>query len=539
MLGGLTFVRLKAAENAFKDGRYDEAFQIVRDETLRDHRRAQKVLGRLAAAFLERAESHLDAQRFGEALLDLDRARDAGGDSGKIGEFRDRVRDQADRMQIKNRRRQERHAAARDQINRGSLYGAQAMLEPASDSDDHAKDLRDQAAARQRHADEVVGDARAFLKDGRLEPAIERCLRAKELDPRAPEVVKVESELCQQVLKQADAAMRDGRLDRASRDVALLGNLGERLPARLELEDVLACAREVSKAIGTGDVGQSVTLMQRLLRMAPNVKWIREAADQMDRAEAALRDIKGGPLGLTAEIRMPQALAEAVTMSMPQPGRAKKAQGPPVAKRVTGPLPSRLVLMVDGGGSFLILRKERVSIGRLGDNNGADLALLADLSNKHAEIARIEDDYFLFSTNDVSVNGRTVQQKLLADGDTIRLSRRAKLNFSVPSRRSNSAVLDLSEQVRTGDDVRRAVLFDKFAMLGPGSSCHMRVPLSANHFVVFEREGRLFIRPKGSGDGDSRHGADEAVELKLGQTIEIHGVSLVLETASSTGSLSA
>ena len=45
MLSQLLFVRLKAAENALRDGRLDEAYRLASASDIREHRRGAAVLG--------------------------------------------------------------------------------------------------------------------------------------------------------------------------------------------------------------------------------------------------------------------------------------------------------------------------------------------------------------------------------------------------------------------------------------------------------------------------------------------------------------
>ena len=49
----MLILRLKQAETAVADGRLDEAFEIVQSEQIRQHRRGQKLIGRLAGAFVD------------------------------------------------------------------------------------------------------------------------------------------------------------------------------------------------------------------------------------------------------------------------------------------------------------------------------------------------------------------------------------------------------------------------------------------------------------------------------------------------------
>ena len=62
-------LRLKQAETALKDGRLDEAFDLLHSsEALRQHRRGQSILTQLTQQLAERGRDHLTAGRLQEAL---------------------------------------------------------------------------------------------------------------------------------------------------------------------------------------------------------------------------------------------------------------------------------------------------------------------------------------------------------------------------------------------------------------------------------------------------------------------------------------
>ena len=184
--------------------------------------------------------------------------------------------------------------------------------------------------------------------------------------------------------------------------------------------------------------------------------------------------------------------------------------------------------MVDGGGSYLLLCKDRASIGRAATSRPADVPIFSDLADHHAEIARVGDDYFLLSGHDVEVGGKLTRHQLLHDGDRVVLGRKAKFTFRVPSRKSTSATLDLSDTSKLPNDVRRVVLFERNAMVGFGPGFHVQCRMARNPLVLFVRDGALWVRLSGRG----RPGP-EAVRLELGKTVEIDGVSMVAKPWSS------
>lgn len=160
-----------------------------------------------------------------------------------------------------------------------------------------------------------------------------------------------------------------------------------------------------------------------------------------------------------------------------------------------------MLLRIDGVGSFLLLRGERVSIGRAGPGATADLRLVSDLSERQAEIIRAGDDCFIASSGGVELAGHPVDYALLQDGDRIRLGRRVRLTFLRPSKKSSTAVLDLGDGVRTTTDCRRVILWSGPLIMGSTRECHVRLSPSVGGAILTEREGRLYFRPMtGSGE---------------------------------------
>lgn len=77
-------------------------------------------------------------------------------------------------------------------------------------------------------------------------------------------------------------------------------------------------------------------------------------------------------------------------------------------------------LTVGDGAHDVVLRGERVRIGRLSD---CDICLEdANVSRRHAEVVRVGDDWYvrdLQSTNGTRLNGRRIDREKLEDGDVI------------------------------------------------------------------------------------------------------------------------
>ena len=161
MLSRLLVVRLKAAENALKDGRYDDAFRLATEPDIREHRRGATVLRELTDCFLDRARAHFKADRYAEALLDLTKAGAGGVKTDQIAELREQIRTVAQEELRKENSRRLRIEAARRRIERGSLRAGQRLLDEASAGDADAVALRRHAEDHRQDADQWLAQARA------------------------------------------------------------------------------------------------------------------------------------------------------------------------------------------------------------------------------------------------------------------------------------------------------------------------------------------------------------------------------------------
>ena len=84
--------------------------------------------------------------------------------------------------------------------------------------------------------------------------------------------------------------------------------------------------------------------------------------------------------------------------------------------------------------------------------------------------------------------------------------------------------MDLSGSTRMPNDVRRIVLFRGTAMIGLGKSAHINCNTAERDLVMFERAGRLWVRPQRNDGVDS-----EARPIEIGKQMELAGVSFVLQ----------
>lgn len=531
MLSQLLFVRLRAAENALRDGRLDEAYRLATAPDIREHRRGAAVLATLADRFIERARNHFHADRFTEALMDLDRAEAGGVKKEEIAELREHMNTVATEQRRQEKSRRDRLQDAKRRIEGGSLVAGREILQQASKRDHDAQQMRREVDDRVADLKNIVAQAEKLIAQGQLVAAAERVQKAKSLDAHNDMVGRVASRLCDQVFDNTRTAIQAGRLARAADELKGLGKLGADLPTQRELSDMLVIANQATRALNAHAHVDARRHLMSLARLLPKVAWVETAIEHLRQMEDIKTALFAGPLGerLLGDIKPKADRVRIVGGSADQvisPGAERRLDDTvaiPNRVRTAGTLQEHLLLLVDGGGSYLILRSPHASVGRVASSNPADIPIFSDVAERHANLNRVDDDYFLFSAKDVEIAGQKTKHHLLRDGDRIVLGRKAKFTFRLPSRKSPTAVLDLSDTTKMPNDVRRIVLFHQHAMIGSGSNAHIRCHHAGTPLVLFERHGSLWMRQRNDGHVDT-----EPVELILGEPVELAGVSLVL-----------
>lgn len=515
MFGKMQRVRLKSAEQAVRDGRLDDAYRLVSDAALAATPRGQRVLADLGNRFVERGREHYRSDRFTEALLDIGKAQQCGANGREVIELREQVIAVADEVARQSAERQDKINRARQRIGRGSIAGGRRILGQLDANDPAAEQLNQRLAEQQNQAQSLIKQAKSLLNQNQLERAAVRLAEAMQLNAHDPDALHLEQRLCDRVTHDARLAFESGALKRARRLVESLASLGADHTNRCELNEMFRLVDDAAAELGKGCYERALTRVNRLLRLTPNAEWVRQTAQDLAKVDAALLAISSGPLG--------ENLSQAGVVT--EPVRPRPANR---ILRVEGPsadsTPRQLLVLIDGGGSFLLLSSGRVSIGRTAASSPADIPLFSDLSERHAELMRVEDDYFVTSPHDIEVAGRPTRQKLLRDGDRVVLSRRAKFTFCVPSRKSASARLDLSDSTKMPHDVRKVVLFDRIALIGRGSHCHLTVPSAGGSLVLYQRAGQLWLRPSGQGAAPV-----QTQPITLGESIEMEGIRIVVK----------
>ena len=153
----------------------------------------------------------------------------------------------------------------------------------------------------------------------------------------------------------------------------------------------------------------------------------------------------------------------------------------------------RFVLWIDGVGAYLLCLNSRVVLGGpRGTAESADVALLANLSRRHATVVRDRGGYHLEAHADVRVAGRTVTEPVgLASNSEIQLGENVRLRFRLPSPLSATASLAFLTDHRPANRIDGVVLMEETCLLGPGSGHHIDCADWEQSVVLYRRDNRF------------------------------------------------
>ena len=348
---------------------------------------------------------------------------------------------------------------------------------------------------------------------------------------RTQETDRFASRLGGALRKRLQSWHEEGRIDglmAARSQVAALAAHDQTLADCARLIEL--CGRAAAQLAAANYTSLRQTLL-RLKAAQSDVAWVNAALAALARVAEGQELLMASPLGLFASDAGPSGRRTAAAADLNETLAARPAHqavpGSVGALRLDRPL----LMLVDGGGSSLLLRRTLVRIGRAGSSAEADVPIPADLESHHADIVRRGEDYFLTAYGPALVNHRRVEHTLLRDGDRIVLGENAKLSFHKPSSKSESAVLRLSHRCRLAQDVGDVVLFRDTCLIGAGATCHVRTREDGGQLVLFERDQALCVRQTG-GNG---HLSAPVCAVHDGQTLDFGGLRVTIKPYAAIG----
>ena len=529
----MLILRIRQAECALADGRLDEAFETAKSDDIRRHRHGQRLVGRLTRALVQRGRENLAAGRCQPALDDCNKAEKLAGSTSEIATLRVAVCDAIRKTQQDHQQEALRVAQARRHVDEGWLSVGEQILEDAPDAHEQAKQLRQELAAVRLQTEDAVAKAQQALKRGDIEQAIDLARSARLAQNRNGRVAELLHEISNGVVQHVRTHFEQGRLDRAQALMQRLAPLGQDGLAIAELRRALVQCHQAAEFIAVGKPTAAMPLLRKARAICPAAQWLDAALANVKRAAESLEELDTGPLGLSiADAAAGQEPWNVVpnddAASQPKERQSTLgAERPMVDTADNSSVPAEFLMQVDGVGSYLVFRAARVTVGPISSSARPDLGLIADPNLPVIAIERIDGDYFLRSQTAVDVNGQSVAEKLLSDGDCIALSRRCRIRFHMPNPASTTAMLTVSGARLSRPDIRGIVLMDRDVLIGPYVNNHVRTDQLSEAVALFAQNGRLLCRAKEGVAVDGRP-LDPNVGLVTNKRIEIGGLSMVV-----------
>lgn len=160
---------------------------------------------------------------------------------------------------------------------------------------------------------------------------------------------------------------------------------------------------------------------------------------------------------------------------------------------------NRYLLWIDGVGTYLVILDDQMTIGGPRHTEEvADLALLSNLSRKHATIIRSSSgNYYLEAHSQVSVSDRDVfENTYLQNGNEILLGNSVKLGFKVPNALSSSAVVSFKSGHRPDQNIDAVILMEDSCLLGPGTENHVTCKEWKETIILFQRDEKIYCQSR-------------------------------------------
>lgn len=516
----MLMLKLRQARLALRDGRLEEAAEILQQSNARAHRQGQDLATELIASLVRRGRAHLEAGRIQLAAVDAERAVKIGGESTDAAQLRSDAAEALHREQRNRRQVDQALEAARMNLARGLLHEGQQILQNIN-GESRAVLLMHEINGQRSQLEVALTAAETCRAHRDLPGALRHLAQARKLDAADGRVIALAAALRDELLPRTEDAFNDGHLHEAAALAEQFIQVDPDHPAGKRISNCLALCRQAWQQFNTAEYARAADLLREATSCAPKAVWLSVALEHIESVQSAANALRAGPMGNLVAFHNRQ--------ESPAP-----ASSVPVARKVTvqgevSSLPQRFCLQVDGAGTYIVLRQATVKIGSISSSHPVDLGLIADPTTPPATIQRADEDYFVHGPG-VMVNDKPASGKLLASQDRIGLGLRARMIFCLPSAASTSAVLELSGVRMARGDVRKVILMDRDIVCGPGSATHVRLDGISEGFVLHVKQDGLHVETKQT---VLVNGApfDRSAPLAMGAHVRVGDVSFVIGQA--------
>ncbi len=483
------FVRLNAAEKALRQGRIDDAYAAVTQPDLRQHPRAERLLDELVRPLVARARLHRQAGRFADALADLDRIAAVGRAGPEVQALQQQILEETRQRANQAAEHQEACERVAEDVRAGRLESGRLDLQRIEDPQRRAE-LAEELDARVERAGQLLRQAGEALEHADVLAAARFWQEACQRHGRTRAADELAVRLAAACRAAVERWVDQGRIDCLAAARSALESLRPTVPTLVEAERLAELCRRAVEQFSADDYPGLRETLLRLKAARSGAEWVPAALSAVAKVAEGREALLASPLGVFASLTAAAGPRDAADRVPLEPPTVREVACEPDTIRLERPL----LVLVDGGGSGLLVRRDLVRVGRGGGATAVDVPIPGDVQSHHADIIRRGEDYFLTAYGPVEVNGRHVEHTLLRDGDRIVLGASAKMVFCKPSVKSESAVLRLSHRSRLAQDVSDVVLFRETCLIGPGPSCHLRTHEGHGQAVLFERGGGLHAR---------------------------------------------
>lgn len=423
-------LKLREAEESFKQGRLDAAERLLRQHQLLSYRKGQKLAERLANAFAERATRMASGGAVEDAWRDLARAKSLDARPDILSQTEDKLIEAG-------------LTRVRECLHNDELEQAQSLL-----ADLELLGLNDRRLERYRRAVQYVANAEALAQSGRFVDAEDKIDAAREQVPDLKAFVNRRSRIREQGLR---CRQTTGELQAA------------------------LTAQQWERALETAD-----SLLEQVPKYKPARDARRRAMDELAKMKAPVPMTIGASAGSSGH---GETSGEATDMSSDTTEDSQY-----------GASSTRFILWVDGVGGFLTCLDSTLSIGQAVPDSTADIPIQGDISAQHAVLRRVGDDYLVDPKATVLINETPLREPtLLSDGDEIQLDA-VVLRFRRPHALSASARLDFVSRHRTHPWTDAIILMAESCVLGPSKRNHILCRDWRDDIVLFRQDGELFCR---------------------------------------------
>ena len=428
--------RLKRAQVALADGRLDEAFELLKDPALREHRTGQKLLSRLSEAFIRRGLEHLSFKRLAPALEDCNRAEKLAGNLAGVMELRSKICSEIDTARAESQLQSEQLAKAKEQMQKGWFSTGRKILAQAEENR-QARSLLKNVDILEAENDSAVKRIEQALKTGQIELAgriYEKSTLQNSISEEAADLLeRIRTHACQKL----NEYWVDGNVQMAESFLYQLSCSVSQSDKLLPFQNALTWCRQAVQKIGTGNFDEAAVLLRKIQIMLPKVKWLDDVIRHAQSAAQGKRDLQSGPLGILDSV-LPGNYSE--RQSNRKEHLIRDVPDAPVIETMRANKAMHFILQMDGIGAYYVFSADCVTIGPVSALQRSDIELVTAPDVQTKRIERIDGDYF-FGDSHNGPNISAAAGQLLSDGDRLELSPRCRFKFVLPNPASSTACL--------------------------------------------------------------------------------------------------